>query len=469
MFDMKTNLKSLAAAALIGAGTLVTAVPASAQTSLSAVLDAVRRDSNQLTQENEKRLREFRQATAEQEASMASLRAELRAAEAEGTRLQNQFAENQRLIDEKATELEAQAGDFGQLLGQFRQASQESMPVIRNSLASAEYKGIGDDGTPTTRSEDLSRIAQARTLPTRTDLDLLPRYILTEMIAQSEVKTFTAEVDQIGPNGETQEKEILRVGVFNAITTDDKRFVEMKDGKLSAYAKQPPGSFASDMAKLISAGDDEVIMAPLDPTKGDLFDTYGKLPTFNDRIEDGGVVGYVIITIGVIGVLLGLFKLVSIFLMSGAMRSTAKTKEAGDGNPLARVFKVYEEHRKGSVETLEMKIDEQILKESPKIERFNDILKVLASVAPLLGLLGTVIGMIITFTAITIYGAGDPQLMADGISTALMTTVMGLCAAIPLLLIHAVCAAASRSASQIIDEQAAGLIAERAEKEGVAA
>ena len=104
----------------------------------------------------------------------------------------------------------------------------------------------------------------------------------------------------------------------------------------------------------------------------------------------------------------------------------------------------------------------------PKIERFNDIIKVFASVAPLLGLLGTVIGMIVTFTAITIYGAGDPQLMADGISQALMTTVMGLCAAIPLLLIHAICSAASRSASQLLDEQAAGLVAERAEREAAA-
>jgi len=210
-------------------------------------------------------------------------------------------------------------------------------------------------------------------------------------------------------------------------------------------------------------------MAPIDPSKGTLFDTYGKLPTFDDRIEAGGTVGYVIIALGVVGVLLGLFKLISIILMTGSMRSTSKTKEAGTGNPLARVFKVYEDHRKDSVETLEMKLDEQILKEGPKIDRFNDILKVLASVAPLLGLLGTVIGMIVTFTAITIYGAGDPQLMADGISQALMTTVMGLCAAIPLLLIHAVCSAASRSAAQLLDEQAAGLVAERAEKEGVAA
>jgi biopolymer transport protein ExbB len=170
-----------------------------------------------------------------------------------------------------------------------------------------------------------------------------------------------------------------------------------------------------------------------------------------------------------IGALMALFKIFTLFGMGGAMRRTAKTKQAGDGNPLARIFETYEQHRGDDIETLELKLDEQILRASPKIDRFNDIIKVLAAVAPLLGLLGTVIGMIITFTAITIYGAGDPQLMAGGISTALMTTVMGLVAAIPLLLLHAVSSSMARGNQQILDEQAAGLVAERAEAGGRAA
>ena len=340
MMNTKTSFKALAAAALFGAGAVVTAVPAFAQTSLSDVLSAVRRDSNALTTENEQRLREFRQATAEQESSMSSLRNELAAAEGRGQALANEFAANETQIGTLQAELEEQAGDFGQLLGQFRQAAQESMPVIRNSLASAEYPG---------RADTLSEIAQARTLPTRGDLDQLPKAILTEMIAQSEVKSFEAEVQQIGAEGQTETKEVFRVGIFNAVTVDGNRFVEMSDGKLQAFAKQPPGNFSSSMSKLINAGEGEVIMAPIDPTKGTLFDTYGKLPTFNDRIEAGGEVGYVIIGLGIIGVLLGLFKLVSIILMTGSMRSTAKSKQAGDGNPLARVFKVYEAHRKDGV------------------------------------------------------------------------------------------------------------------------
>jgi len=153
----------------------------------------------------------------------------------------------------------------------------------------------------------------------------------------------------------------------------------------------------------------------------------------------------------------------TLFTQGAAMRGTAKTRQAGTGNPLARVLEVYESNRNRDIETLELKLDEQILKESPKIEFGLDIIKVLASVAPLLGLLGTVVGMIITFTAITIYGAGDPKLMADGISTALVTTVQGLIAAIPLVLIHAVVSSMARGNQQILDEQAAGIIAEKME------
>jgi len=217
------------------------------------------------------------------------------------------------------------------------------------------------------------------------------------------------------------------------------------------------------MKSVLNAGPDAIVRAPVDPSKGNLFGILGDLPKFKDRLAQGGSVGAVIVVLAVIGILIGIYKIFTLFTMGGAMRKTAKTGQAGDGNPLARLFETYEQHRGSDIETLELKLDEQILRESPRIERFNDIVKVLASVSPLLGLLGTVVGMIITFTAITIYGAGDPKLMAGGISVALMTTVFGLVSAIPLLLIHAVISSMARSNQQILDEQAAGLIAEKAE------
>lgn len=460
MKNVSRSLKALCAAALLAGTGIVATAPAFAQSSsLSDIVRRIQQDSNQLQAEDRERVARFQRERDAQAAEMEAARQELRSAEAIGSRLNVEFDENERQLSELATELEVQAGDFGELLGQFRTAAGESMPVIENSLASIEYPG---------RVERLSEISQARSLPTREDLDSLPNAILTEMIAQSEVKAFTADVAGAGPDGEIVAKELLRVGVFGAATTDDAAFVEVvtegDNSFLQQFKAQPSGKFRSSMKSLINADAGETVIVPFDPSKGDFFAIEGQKPSLGQRIAQGKTVGYIILFLLSIGLLFALFKIITLFLMGGSMRGTAKTKAAGDGNPLARVFEVYETNKGEDLETLELKLDEQILRESPKIERFNDVIKVLAAVAPLLGLLGTVIGMINTFTAITNFGTGDPRLMADGISEALVTTVLGLCAAIPLLLTHAIASALARGNQQILDEQAAGLVAERAER-----
>ena len=293
------------------------------------------------------------------------------------------------------------------------------------------------------------------------------------MIAQSEVKTFSTPVSMGGSDESVQDVEVTRVGTFIAATDNDAGFVTIEragngDYFLEKLERQPGGRFRSAFKSLINADEGRTLTVPFDPNRGELFKIEGDKPGLAERVNQGGVVGYIVLTLLVIGLTVAIFKIVTLFFMGGAIRSTAKTKQAGDGNPLARVFEAYETNKNADLETLELKLDEQILRESPKIERYNDIVKVLAAVAPLMGLLGTVIGMIITFTAITNFGAGDPKLMAGGISVALMTTVLGLVAAIPLLLTHALAAAMARGNQQILDEQAAGLVAERAERGGVA-
>lgn len=466
-----SSLKAAGAAALFGLSTLAMSVPANAQ-SFQQVLDAIRRDSTQLTAENEARLREFRQATAEQETTLNAASAELNAVRSRGNALSAEFDENEARLGELQGQLEAEAGDFSELLGQFRTAAGETMPILRRSLSNFDPSAnpadvFGANG----RVGGLAEVAEARTLPTRQELERLPKAILSEMLAQSEVKTFNTMVANSGENASNAQQDVTRIGVFSAAINDGTRFVQVVDGEggttfLKEFQIQPGGAFTSAMSNLISADAGEVVRAPIDPSKGSLFAIFENVPTFNDRIKAGGVVGYVIMALAAVGILLGLYKIITLFLLGGSMRSTAKTKQAGKGNPLARIFEVFEQNRNEDVETLELKLDEQILKETPKIERGNDVIKVLAAVAPLLGLLGTVIGMIITFTQITLYGAGDPQIMAGGISTALMTTVFGLVAAIPLILLHAFASGSARSAQQILDEQAAGLVAERAEELG---
>lgn len=462
---MKTFTKSLKAfgmAAVLAGSTFAVSAPALAQSSLSEILRKVESNSRELAAEDRQRLDQFRRDNSQQEAEMATAQRELSTANATANRLSAAFDTNQRQIQELGAQLSLEAGEFGQLVGEFNGAVGDVLPDIENSLASFEYQG---------RMDGLSEVAQSISLPSREELDRLPKAIIKEMIAQSEVKSFVGEVANAGPGGETQEVEMTRIGVFTIAINEGTRFVEFmnnaEDGVpyLRVLKKQPAGRFRSQMGSLISADEGTTVTVPFDPQKGALFAIEGEKPSLGERVNQGGIVGYVILTLLVIGSLFALFKIITLFLMGGAMRGTAKSKQAGDGNPLARIFETYETNKNADLETLELKLDEQILRESPKIERFNDIIKVLAAVAPLLGLLGTVIGMIITFTAITNFGAGDPKLMAGGISTALMTTVLGLVAAIPLLLLHAVSASMARGNQQVLDEQAAGLVALRAERE----
>jgi len=204
----------------------------------------------------------------------------------------------------------------------------------------------------------------------------------------------------------------------------------------------------------------------LDPTRGSLVDNLVKAPSIQERIEQGGIVGYIIIGVGIIGLLIALERLLVLTVVGGKVKRQVKREKADTGNPLGRVLKVYEDNPDMDTETLEIKLGEAILREMPRLSRGVTLLKIIFVVAPLLGLLGTVTGMIVTFQQITLFGTGDPQLMAGGISQALMTTVLGLCVAIPIVLLHTIVAGRSKAVTQILQEQSAGIIAEHMEQSG---
>jgi biopolymer transport protein ExbB len=220
----------------------------------------------------------------------------------------------------------------------------------------------------------------------------------------------------------------------------------------------------------------------VDPTRGSLLALLIQAATLGERIGSpiaaigecglpfcdgqGGEVGSVIILGGILGVLLALERFVALFLIGSKVAAQRNDASARGDNPLGRVLKVYEENKEVDVETLELKLGEAILSETPALTKYINIIQVISVVAPLTGLLGTVIGMIETFQAITLFGTGDPKTMASGISKALMTTVLGLCVAIPTTLLHALVSARSKGIVHVIEEQSAGIIAEHAEKSG---
>jgi len=423
--------------------------------SLSELLQRVQQDSREATQSFQQREAEFRQARDRQQALLNQARGELSALQAQAAQLQEQFNNNQQQIDELDAELREAQGEFGELFGVARQTAGEFAAAIRSSVVSAQYPG---------RHVILERLANSTTLPTREELDALWKGMLREMIEQGRVVVFDRPVANLdgGP------APVYRAGPF-VIFTDrgGSKFLKYDGGDnlLSVLERQPPGRITSAASRLSNADPGEIVKGPLDPSRGQLLQIQKDVPTLRERIDAGGVIGRIILVVLAIGLVLGLLRLFGLIMTSMAVRGQASNPEnPKKGNPLGRVLRVYEEHKDDDIETLELKLDEQILRENAKLELGLNFLKLIAAVAPLLGLLGTVTGMIRTFQAITLFGTGDPQIMADGISEALVTTVLGLTTAIPILLLHSFAASAARSSQQILDEQAAGLVAQRAER-----
>jgi len=201
----------------------------------------------------------------------------------------------------------------------------------------------------------------------------------------------------------------------------------------------------------------------VDPARGSILGMLVQTPNFEEQIQAGGPIGYAIIVLGSTTFLMALLRMIYIFLVSRAVDSQVKNDQPSEKNPLGRVLLVYEENKESDTETLELKLDEAILRETARAERFSWLIKVVAAVAPLMGLLGTVTGMIKTFQMITLFGAGDPKYMASGISEALVTTMLGLCVAIPLVLLHSIVSSMSKRVVDVLEEQSAGLVATQAE------
>jgi|TARA_R110000868_G_scaffold11516_5_gene56356 biopolymer transport protein ExbB len=458
---MKTTMKILAAAVSMGvaltAGAFAQTAPAG---SISELLARVRTDAREASQENQTRLREFQASTSQQQALLNQARAEMAALERQAANLSAQFETNQAAIDVLAEELRQRQGAFGELFGAARQSAGEFAAIINASLISAQFPG---------RADALETLATSRTLPTRQELDFIWRRAIDEMISQQGVVTFNSQVTGIG-NGASV--PVTRVGPFLAFTNfnNNQRFARWKENEttgawsLTDLPTQPPGNLVSGASTLYNADPDEIVMGVVDPSRGALLDIYKDVPDLKERINQSGMVGLVIIALLAISAVFGLFRMFALLSTQAAVNGQKRKSKAVKSNPLGRVMLAYEAAKDKDVETMELKLDEAILQESPKLEFGLNFLKLAAGIAPLLGLLGTVTGMIKTFTQITLFGTGDPKIMAGGISEALMTTVLGLIAAIPLLFIHSFAQSFARGVQQVLEEQAAGMVARHAEE-----
>ncbi|WP_446831940.1 MotA/TolQ/ExbB proton channel family protein [Candidatus Foliamicus sp.] len=452
-------LAALAALTLSSALAQEDPQPAASEQPASTVLELlelVRVEAREGSRMNRERVEQFRRARNERQRMLEEVSRDLAAENRRGETLNQRFERNETSLADLEERLRIRIGNFGELFGVVRDVAGNTFGEVVTSLASAQYPD---------RTERIDDMMQTDELPSLEDLRGLQLLLLEEMAESGQVVRFNAEITD--PSGQTSVGEVIRVGAFNLV--HDGKFLtrDLASGTLRILPRQPAGRFLA-MAEDLDAATSGVVDMAVDPSRGQLLSLLIQAPGLGERIQQGGYVGYTIIGMGVIGLLIAVWRLVFLQGAGRRIRAQLQNSRANGDNALGRIMAVYEQHQTGNLEALALKLDEAIMRESPILERYQNILKVFAAVAPLLGLLGTVVGMIITFQQLTLFGTGDPKLMAGGISQALITTVLGLIVAIPLVLLHSVVSSSSQGLVEILEEQSAGLIARRAEEETVA-
>ena len=301
-------------------------------------------------------------------------------------------------------------------------------------------------------------------LPSIEEIERVWYELNREMVETGQVVSFQAQVAK--PNGDKLDQKVVRIGAFNVISEDGQylQYVPSK-GSLEELARQPSGPYIGWAKELAdsSEGLHRFGIDPTGPSGGSFLAALINSPNLEERWHQGGYIGYAITALGVFGFLLAFIRLGYLATVSAKVSSQLKSDKANVNNPLGRVLKIHEDNPSMDTETLELKLSEGILKETPKLESGLTLLKIISAIAPLMGLLGTVTGMIVTFQAITIFGAGDPKAMAGGISGALVTTVLGLLVAIPTVLLHTIVNGRAQRIIHVLNEQTTGIIAEHTE------
>ncbi|HET8816010.1 MAG TPA: MotA/TolQ/ExbB proton channel family protein [Pseudidiomarina sp.] len=408
------------------------------------------------SEENQQREARFRAQADEQQRLLREAIAERDRLEQLSTQLETRFEQNEVELGNLTDALTQRMGSLRELFGVLQQVAGDTSGLLQNSYVSVEFPG---------RSEKLSDLAQkmgsSSKLASIEEIESVWFALQQEMTESGKVSEFNTQVTLA--NGEKVEKEVVRIGTFNMVA--DGKYLELVPGTdtVAELIRQPASRFL-DTAEAVQTESADMVKFGLDPTGGSILGLLVQAPDLGERVDQGGTVGYVILALGLIGLLIALERFVTLTLMGGKVRKQLKDTTARDDNPLGRVMQVQDKYPQVDTETLELKLSEAILREVPKITRNLTFIKIISVVAPLLGLLGTVTGMINTFQAITLFGTGDPKLMAGGISQALVTTVLGLVVAIPMTLLFATLNTRSKNIVHVLQEQASGIIAERSER-----
>jgi biopolymer transport protein ExbB len=446
----------IALVALTGSQVISTRSAHAAQ-SLEQLLEQTKNLRAEEEKLNAAREKEFLANRDQQERLLATAEQARAAAEARGQELSAQYDANEKLINELDTQVTDRSGNLAELFGVTRQVAADTASALQQSMISAEFPE---------REDALRTLAGSKELPSIRELEGLWYELLREMTESGRVVRMTTDVVQA--SGEPEQAEVVRVGPF--VASSNGRYLNYlpTQRKLAVMSRQPPKQLTRAALELQKATMGNV-RAPVDPSRGVILALYVDRPNLWERIQHGEAVGYVIIAVGVIGAVLAAYQFAYLFwVRRGVHRQLQHVDRPVADNPLGRVLLAFKGDRRRieeQAEVAELRISEAVLREIPPLERFQAFLRLGVAAGPLLGLIGTVIGMIITFQSITESGSSDPKLMANGIGQAMIATVLGLGIAIPLLFVNAGLASLSKHVIQVLDEQSTGLLAENIEQQ----
>lgn len=432
--------------------------------SLDQLLNEVRQAASQSSQANQRREADFKAKRDQQRRLLTEARNQLTALERRTEELKTAFDENEKTLAELETTLAERSGNLGEMQGTVKVLAGDLRSAIEESMTSAE---LGEE-----RVEFLTQLASQTKLPNIKELRTLWYEFQREIIEEGKISKFNADIRD--ERGEIESNvEVTRVGTFNAFDSAGNFLVwksaadagtSSGNGELQRLQKQPAAQYANMGKSFVKTGAGQLGDVPMDYTRGTILQLVVQTPSWQEKVKQGEEVGYTILIMGGIGLVIGIIKFFMLLGSGSKIRSQLKKKTPSQNNALGRIMSVYTENPDTDIETMELKLDEAILRETGPLESGLSIIKVFYVIAPLMGLLGTVVGMIQTFQMITLMGTGDPKSMAGGISMALVTTVLGLVVAIPLTVLHSILQSMARKQTQILEEQSAGIVAGMAEK-----
>lgn len=419
--------------------------------SLDQLLDQVRNASQQNAALEQQREQQFNSQAAQQAQILASAKAANLQEQNTNTQLQQQFDANKKTLDDQLNQLHTREGDFSQVFDSARQAASDLKGTLNDSLVSAQYPG---------RGVFLAKLAESRDLPSLDDLRKLWFLMQQELVAEGEVAKFPATITH--EDGSQEKVTVVRVGVFTAVNGDAFLRYLPETGALVQPDRQPAGHWRN-LAANLSAATDGVLPMAVDVSGGDLLRSLAAQPTFMERVAQGHTVGWLIVVLGILGLLIILERGAYLIMIGNKISTQMNSSKADLSNPLGRILSVFNESKADDAETLGLRLDESLLRERPVIAARIGLLKILALVSVVLGLLGTVAGVMNTFQAMNLFGVGS-NLVASGIAVALVPTWLGLIVAAVLLFCHGLLSSRSDELMHTLEQQSASILAARAEK-----